>query len=196
MYKIIDNFLPKYYLGEIVNHFTNYNCLWHYNNSISMDTVNCLENLNSYGLSMSLYSYDGLGGSYESALTLALMLATLEEVENFNDNAQKLVRARADMTLYNPSEYQHEVHTDYVDLEHTTAIFYATTSDGNTLIYDKNKENLIVEIEPISNRLVIFDGLLPHTGHSPSKHKNRLLFNMNFVDPIYEKTMKEKYYGQ
>jgi len=195
MYKIIDNFLPKYYLIEIVNHFTDYNCLWHYNNSISMDTDECHENLNSHGLSMSLYTHNGLSGNYESALTLALALATLEEVEIFSNASQRLVRVRADMTLYNPSEYQHEIHTDFINLEHTTAIFYANNSDGNTLIFDKDKKELIAEVEPVSNRLVIFDGLLPHTGHSPSKHKNRLLFNMNFVDPIYEDKLK-KYYGQ
>ena len=31
------------------------------------------------------------------------------------------------------------------------------------------------------NRLLIFDGNLPHTGHSPSKNKFRILINMNLL---------------
>ena len=36
------------------------------------------------------------------------------------------------------------------------------------------------EIEPVSNRLLIFDGLFIHTGCTPSKNNRRILINSNF----------------
>ena len=86
------------------------------------------------------------------------------------------------MTVYCPESYQHERHVD-MEEENTTCIFYLNTSDGNTSIYDRNGTTLLKEIEPIENRLVIFDGKYLHAGHSPSKNKNRVLINMNFVTP-------------
>ena len=85
------------------------------------------------------------------------------------------------MTLYNPEKYKHDIHVD-IPLKHITCIFYINNSDGNTIIYDYNKTIIIKEIEPVENRLLIFDGNLPHTGHSPSKNKFRILINMNFFD--------------
>ena len=97
------------------------------------------------------------------------------------------------MTLYNPEKYRHELHTDY-SYEHTSAIFYLNSSDGNTLLFDREGTNLLTEVEPIENRLLIFDGLLQHTGHSPSMHKSRVLINMNFMTPelIDELNSKQK----
>ena len=36
-------------------------------------------------------------------------------------------------------------------------------------------------VSPKANRLVIFDGDLLHTGCSPTKHKNRIIINSNYM---------------
>ena len=95
-------------------------------------------------------------------------------------SAKECLRVRADMTLYNPDKHQHEYHTDF-DFPHTTAIFYVNTSDGNTVLKSNGPANGL-EVEPVENRLFIFNGLKSHTGHSPTKNKSRVLINMNFVE--------------
>ena len=83
------------------------------------------------------------------------------------------------MTLYNPDGYRHEVHTDLPDhMKNITTIFYVNDSDGDTLIYN-DTGHLLKAVEPRQNRLLVFDGSLPHTGHSPSNHKSRVLINTN-----------------
>ena len=74
-----------------------------------------------------------------------------------------------------------------------SAILYMNESDGSTLIYDKKvvnaddidhtKEYDIKEaIDPVPNRLLVFDGHYVHTGHSPSKHKSRILLNSVYTN--------------
>ena len=73
-------------------------------------------------------------------------------------------------------------------------------SDGNTVIYNEkydgedgiystesirrsgitNKLTIKKKIKPKENRLLIFEGLLIHKGHHPSKHNTRILLNSNF----------------
>jgi hypothetical protein len=36
-------------------------------------------------------------------------------------------------------------------------------------------------VSPKANRLVLFDGSFLHTGCSPTKHKNRILINSNYM---------------
>jgi len=179
MIKIIDNLLTPSYLKDLQNHFLSQNCEWYFNDNLTGDES--YENLGSFGFVIKLH-WDGyFVGSQTSILIKALTFTALDEVEKILQCPQQIIRVRADMTLYNPLNYRHEVHTDFED-EHTTAIFYLNTSDGNTVIFDREGKKLLKEVEPIENRLVIFDGLLQHTGHSPSTHKSRALINMNFAN--------------
>lgn len=105
---------------------------------------------------------------------------------------EKIIRSRIDMTMYNPEGYLHGVHTDLPGLSHWSAVYYVNDSDGETYIYDAHEddvsinkadlseENIKHRVEPKANRIVIFDGNYYHTGHSPSKHKNRIIINSNF----------------
>ena len=117
-------------------------------------------------------------------------------MEKYTGNYNIPIRSRVDMLLYNPDIYQHGPHIDCDwESDYVTTIFYMNESDGETLIFDKfydgthkslSKEiNLPVKkrIEPKENRLVVFDGALYHTGHSPSTHKNRIVVNSNFIAP-------------
>jgi hypothetical protein len=180
MVKIIDNLLPKRYLEDLQSYFLSENCEWFFNDNLTDD--NSYNSLGSFGFNMRLHWNGHFVNNYVGILVRALVFTVQEEVEKYLERNQTIVRARADMTMYNPTNYCHEMHTDFPE-EHTTAIFYMNTSDGNTLLFDRKGDKLIQEIEPIENRVVIFDGLMEHTGHSPSKHKSRILINMNFMNP-------------
>ena len=180
MFKIIDNFLTVSYLRDLQNHFLTPQCDWHFNPHItSKDTS---KSNGSFGFVIRLHWNQMFVEDRSGMLCRSLILSSQDKVTEVTEIPHLVVRARADMTLYNPEKHVHEVHTDY-PYEHTTAIFYLNTSDGNTLLYDREGKELLKEVEPIENRLLIFDGLLQHTGHSPSNHKCRTLVNMNFMTP-------------
>ena len=91
-------------------------------------------------------------------------------------NAPNVLRVRADMTILNPNGYRHGWHVDEKE-PHWVCIYYVNDSDGNTLL---REEGITWQVEPKANRLLLFDGKIEHTGHSPSEHKNRILINANF----------------
>lgn len=184
MIEVFDNFLPKYYFKDLQEHFVtskHSDCQWFYGDNISGDEFNA--DLESFGFSISLFDIQ-TGPVYNSSgfISRVLPLIAQEKVEDLTGQEHLLVRTRAVMTVYCPESYQHERHVD-MEEENITCIFYLNTSDGNTSIYDRNGTTLLKEIEPIENRLVVFDGKYLHAGHSPSKNKNRVLINMNFVTP-------------
>ncbi len=94
-------------------------------------------------------------------------------------SARNVLRVRADMTLLNTNKYRHGWHTDSKE-EHTVCIYYVNESDGNTLLKDPVEGHGFMQVEPKANRLLVFDGSIEHTGHSPSEHKQRILINANF----------------
>jgi len=190
MIRVIDNLIPKYYLKELQDYFLSKNCEWYYNDNLTGDES--FENLSSFGLTMRLHWNGNFIGSFPGTLVRALVFSAQEQVESVSETNQRIVRVRADMTLYNPLNHRHELHTDFPE-EHMTAIFYVNNSDGNTLLYNREGTELIQEVEPVENRLLIFDGLMQHTGHSPSKHKSRLLVNMNFMTPDLVNQLNQRY---
>jgi hypothetical protein len=180
MINIIDNLVPKPYLRDLQSYFLHDNCEWFFNGNLTDDQYK--QSLGSFGFTMDIHWNGRFVSNFVGTFTRGLVFTAQERVEELIQQPQQIVRVRSDMTMYNPSNHRHELHTDFPE-EHMTAIFYMNTSDGNTLLFDRDGKELIQEVEPIENRLVIFDGLMQHTGHSPSKHKSRVLINMNFMSP-------------
>ena len=95
------------------------------------------------------------------------------------------------MTMYNPNQHMHEPHID-VNEPHVAAVYYVNDSDGNTVLYKQRSEvndrstfpeqlDVLIEVEPKANRLLMFDGSLIHTGHSPSKTNSRVIINSDYI---------------
>jgi hypothetical protein len=189
-FKVIDDLLPKPYLRDLQDHFLSDYCNWSFNGSLTGDESE--EVLGSFGFAIKLHWNGYFTGGYESTLTKALVFSAQEKVEEIINQPMEIVRARGDMTVFNPLNHRHELHTDF-QYEHMTAIFYLNTSDGNTILLDREGKSILHEVEPVENRLLIFDGLMQHTGHSPSKNKCRVLINMNFMTPKLVHELNEKY---
>jgi hypothetical protein len=183
MIKIIDNLLTESYLKDLQNYFLSQQCDWNYNDNLTYGDSQPHLVLGSFGFTIRLHWNQVFMGSYPGTLSKALIFSALDKVQEVTEIPYQVVRARADMTVYNSLNHRHELHTDY-PYEHMTGIFYLNTSDGNTLLFDREGKKLLKEVDPIENRLLIFDGLMQHTGHSPSNHKSRVLINMNFMTPM------------
>ena len=103
-----------------------------------------------------------------------------------------IIRARADMVTWSKEEFIHLAHRDFA-VPNTASVFYVNESDGDTIFYNVNPNDNsngevdnLERVSPKANRLVLFDGNLVHTGCSPTKHKNRILINSNYIKKEYK----------
>lgn len=178
--KIIDNFLSKSYHQELINLMTSAQFNWFYNEDISYKSKSkqIKSHLSEFGFSHIFWDENGMRDTSTSMLWKPGLLQIADAI-----NADMIHRSRADMTVYTPTKFIHHPHVDY-DFKNIATIFYVNESDGDTIFYKEKKLskklNIINKVSPKSNRLVIFDGGVLHTGSSPSKNKNRILINSNF----------------
>ena len=86
---------------------------------------------------------------------------------------KSLVRVKANLYLRTNERIVHGYHTDY-PFECKTAIFSLNSNDGLTKFENGQ------EVESVENRMVIFNGLLKHTGTTCTNQKTRMNINFNY----------------
>ena len=165
--KIYDNFITKTYHKEILNMMSGCNFGWFYQNNINGEDFQSVD-LEGQGFQHWFWDETGPRHSLETKFILPLIYNIMDITDT-----NEILRIRGDMTMYSTIGYKHQKHTDF-DFPNIAAVYYVNDSDGNTVFSDQ-------EVEPKANRLVTFSGDIPHTGHSPSKHKNRILINSNYI---------------
>jgi len=91
-------------------------------------------------------------------------------------SCQKVLESRAFLQLPNVTKEQ-TIDTPHIDRrsKHTVILYYVKTSDGDTIIYDGDKEHTIT---PKQGRVVVFNGLLKHTAKQPT-NDSRCIINVN-----------------
>ena len=101
-------------------------------------------------------------------------------VENKTNTNFEMLRSKVNLTKPQTFSEQNKIDAIHIDRnkEHTSFIFYVNTNDGYTLLYDDNRENVIEKIQCVENRLVLFDGLIPHAG-IPSTNTDKCIINFN-----------------
>ena len=168
--RIIDDFLSPSYADQIESILDSPNQEWFFNKNISQNKT--ASNLH-YGFSYWIYKSDtGLTQSRVATFLQPMLYQIQYELEK-----DTLLRCRLDMTVCSGVEVTHDRHVDIPGVSNTTTIYYVSDSDGDTVVYDETEHR----VEPKKNRLLVFDGSLYHTGHSPLTHQNRILINSNFA---------------
>ena len=167
--KVHDNFLNKSYHKEILDLMNGPEFPWFYSNNIILDgRTNTNDDLEEFGFSHIFWKHPN--GPVETVFA-KFILPLLYNIMDIID-ANEILRARGDMTMHTPAGFKHKTHVDF-EFPNIATIYYVNDSDGNTVCLDQ-------QVEPKANRLVVFSGDIPHTGHSPSKHKNRIIINSNY----------------
>lgn len=89
---------------------------------------------------------------------------------------EKILRAKFNLLHQSDQIIEHAFHTDLENpsSDVTTAILYLNTNNGYTMFENGDK------VESIENRLVMFDGSLPHAGSTCTNKRYRAVFNLNF----------------
>lgn len=185
---IIDNFFEESLFERISTQLLSNDFPWYFQNDIS--GKKSTDNLNDFGYSHVFFKDGEVKSDWYNDV-----IPFINKILN-HCNAVELLRMRGDCTVYNNTQHKHRTHVDLA-CPHTTAILYLTTTDGNTVLYNdvnnltdpeeihnyiqqnEKQFEVVKEIKPMANRLVIFNGLRFHTGHSPSTHKRRVLLNFN-----------------
>ena len=178
--KIIDNFLNKSYFKELQQALEGDDFPWYYNKNISLlDKED--NSFNNYGFTHWLYNDHGVTDSQVAHFVRPLTSQILDASE-----CNKILRVRADMVTWSPDNFLHDAHQDFA-FPHKASVFYINESDGDTVFYNVTKNDyssnckIQKRVSPKPNRLVIFDGDLMHSGHSPTLHKRRIIINSNFL---------------
>ena len=204
MIKIIDNFLTKSYHEDILKHLTSSNFEWSMYNPnyiffgpsspTDFDYRDDIQTKHKYyGFAHQFWSKE-VGPASRLFSFINPLLLHIQDVANCDMN----IRARADMLTWVGKEKfaVQETHIDF-PYPNTASVFYVNESDGDTIFYNakpadlpegKTHKDLKIydRVSPKANRLVLFDGDLLHTGCSPTKHKNRILINSNYIKKEYK----------
>ena len=180
--QVIDNFLTPTYFKEIKDLLEGNIFDWYYQEHISSEFDS---SKHSFGFTSWIVGIDGRLRKYGDLFT-----GFLSQCKDIHPDSDSILRCRADMVVSSGNKHLHSAHIDINDIPHYSCVFYINESDGNTVIYNEKSEtndfdpkdlNLTVkcEVEPVPNRLVIFDGQYVHSGHSPVNNKRRIIINTN-----------------
>jgi hypothetical protein len=178
MIKVIDDFLTPSYFEELQNLILSWNFDWY-----------CQPNLSPSrpGPARVNFSHNFYMEEVRSP-HCPLILPFMYQVKDIC-GAKQLLRCRADLTMIHPDKIKHPPHVDFPE-PHYSSVFYVNESDGETIMYNErwngdypDIDTLTVRqvIEPKPNRVIIFDGDIIHTGHSPAIHQTRVILNSNYV---------------
>ena len=116
---------------------------------------------------------------------ILLIIDTIKLNIQSNINRKFLYELRTKVNLNKPQIFleqyiEKSIHTD-TTVPHTSFIFYINTNNGCTLLYDSNGKRVIKKIDCIENRVLIFDGLIPHVG-IPSTNNDKCVINCNVIE--------------
>lgn len=89
-----------------------------------------------------------------------------------------LIRAKGNIYISSSEENkEHERHTDY-PFSHLAAVYTINTCNGYTLIGDEKQSQ---KVPSVANRIVFFDGSLPHASTNCTDERYRMNINLNML---------------
>lgn len=191
--EVFDNVLGNKSLGILQNEIIHNKLFpWHF--SVTTETK----------LSYSVFDYSFvhmilLDGEIMSPYYNIIFPVLTGAFEKLDISYKKFLRFRLALQTSIGRKHVNDIHIDSIE-PHRSAIFYLNNSDGSTILYEnlydpssqlsakdyKQKIQLenfhaAYEIEPMENRLLIFDGYRYHSSQRPIKHPSRIILNINFV---------------
>lgn len=99
--------------------------------------------------------------------------------EKGGQDIKKMTRVR--LGLHVPDGSWTGPHGPHVDQTrpHIVILYYCNDSDGDTFFFDRDHKTIIDRVSPKKNRMVVFDGMIPHASSYPTT-PYRVTINLNF----------------
>jgi hypothetical protein len=158
-HKIVDNFLPPELFRQVQALLMGGDLSWHYSDVTSgvyTDEQFCY-------FTHTIYKDNVHHSNYFFNLVPMFDLLGMKS----------LIRIKCNMYPKNHIVAQDPMHRDF-EFPHTAAIFYVNTNNGPTVLHDGTK------IAAVANRLLKFDGSLPHCSSRCSDQKVRVNISFNY----------------
>ena len=157
--KIVDNFLPQDYFEYLQKMMLDHNFPWLYNAEVA----------NRAEVNDHFYFTHNLFDNYKP--TSSIFEEFIPFFKQLEMNA--LIRARGLLYTNQGRQIAHEKHTD-AKFPHKTAVFYVNTNNGYTEFEDGTR------VESVENRIVFFDGSIPHNSSTCTDQKIRVVISVNY----------------
>tara|TARA_R110000868_G_scaffold249880_2_gene506331 strand:+ start:2312 stop:2866 length:555 start_codon:yes stop_codon:yes gene_type:complete len=176
------NFLSKVEFNSTVGQLRDSSTFpWYYSKNTAYELDVNDQELWDFSFSNTIYVENDLPSFFrDSSINLLKRIC-----KSVNLKLKKVLRIRAGMITKTPVQQQHNPHVDFNE-PHLTALFYLTTCNAPTIIYNQLYPNDVVltelkRIDAEENKIVIFDGLHYHASTSQTDTKQRIVINFNFT---------------
>ena len=172
-YKVIDNFLSEDLLKKINTFIKGPDCPWYYRpqdviTSSIKENSNLKKNKNGF---FCFCYYNDFAPRHNS------FYEHIVPILNDLDVAAPL-EARVNLNFRDIDSNESKYHTDRTYDNFLTAILYLTTCNAKTILKIEN-ENFSIDSK--ENRIVIFDGNIPHKVQYQTDSHKRYVINLNYV---------------
>jgi len=168
-YQIFDDWLPEQNQNKLTSLFSN--LPWYFRETTCEKEAG--EDHEEYYLFEHWFIYDGKSDSH---WTKAIDLHLFQNIPN----EKGISRCKANMTFnYGKITKPNLPHIDD-PLPHYVGLYYVDDSDGDTILYNKDKSEM-VRVSPKKGRMVFFKGDILHSSSHPYKYKKRTNININFI---------------
>jgi len=163
-FKVIDNFLSDFDYQLALSIVEDSNTIWRCSEVVFEELLMCPIQFNK--------QFSHCINVEDKSTMYYLVLSPIMKILNIKD--EDVIRAKVNNNLPTENIIEHGFHID-TEIKSKTIIYYFNTNNGYTLFDDGTK------VESISNRLLIFDSSIRHTGTTCTDKPNRYVLNMNHV---------------
>lgn len=180
-FQIFDNFIDDFKNQQIVSHLDDSLTFgWYFFPNVQ--TLDPPTSIYVSGFRHSFYKE----GKRTSDLFYIIMPIIAEVEKKLNKKLVQVVNAHANLGLNFGKHFEGLPHKDgYMNYEtktskRFTAIYYVEDSDGDTILYD-NELNEIFRCSPKKNRCLVFRSDIWHSGSLATQHNLRRVININLL---------------
>ena len=196
--KVIDDVFTPGVFHKIYNFVMGFQFEWHYGRRVDVDTDDG-SRLNPYLISF-VHTVKNINISedlYPSELYHTIETAFIAAMDRIGEDVTEISRVRIIMNTKADDHYLTMPHVD-ADVPHHTALIYMDDCDGATIIYNqqysttsdcnsteyykkiKDEMTVMQSVNPVANRMVLFNGLHYHCGTTPKNAARRVVININY----------------
>lgn len=173
--QIIDGILPQTYADEIERTLFNMSFPWYLLEDITYSNTPQFKMLKPDEMNPGFMHYLLYENNESTYFNFFKVIPHLALAKKFNYN-----QSRCFLQLpSNKQQKQNNIHTDN-SFPHIVCLYYVNDSDGDTILFSEDRKTIIKTISPKKNRVVIFDGSIPHASSKPTIGK-RAVINYNLT---------------
>jgi hypothetical protein len=172
--KVIENFLPPSLCEIVKQELLNDFFPWYFNDTIAYKNYIPY----SFQFTHNFYSNDTVNSDwYRTAQSVLFIIE-----EKLNVRIKRVIRIKANLNTQNPllnpiDNIHQDLPEESGNAKFMTLLYYVNDRDGDTLIFDDDKENISNRITPQENKALWFESQSWHCSSPPIENKRRVVIN-------------------